>query len=115
MNIVNLSNLDLTELPVLPDNAYMLVCFGNKLKTLNNLPSSIKHICCDELDYFPDLPESVESISFYKTIINEDGTRRTNAMSYDGDCLKSLKSFYLIKKLQNENKRLQELVDNLNE
>lgn len=62
---LDLSKLNLTELPPLPDDLIMLRCDSNQLTFLPALPSSLKVLHChqNQLTSLPDLPLFLESLS----------------------------------------------------
>lgn len=62
---LDLSNLHLTELPVLPDDLIMLRCDSNELTSLPALPPSLRILHChqNQLSSLPELPPFLESLS----------------------------------------------------
>ena len=62
---LDLSRLELTELPPLPDDLIMLRCDSNQLTSLPTLPSSLRIFHChgNQLTSLPDLPPFLESLS----------------------------------------------------
>lgn len=62
---LDLSNLHLTELPVLPDDLIMLRCHSNELTSLPTLPPSLRILHCHQnyLHVLPELPPLLESLS----------------------------------------------------
>jgi Leucine-rich repeat (LRR) protein len=61
---LDLSYLDLTSLPDLPDNLTELNCNGNKLTILPTLPNSLTELNCDhnQLTNLPYLPDSLNDL-----------------------------------------------------
>ena len=57
-----LSNLNLPELPVLPNNLKILYCDNNELTTLPELPNNLQRLVCDKnkLRNLPTLPNSLK-------------------------------------------------------
>lgn len=62
---LDLSNLHLTELPVLPDDLIMLRCDSNELTSLPALPPTLRILHChqNQLSSLPELPPFLESLS----------------------------------------------------
>lgn len=62
---LDLSKLELTELPPLPDNLILLRCDSNQLTSLPTLPSTLKVFHChsNQLTSLPELPPFLESLS----------------------------------------------------
>ncbi len=61
--VLDLSNLDLTELPILPDNLQILYCYYNNLTSLpNNLPDNLQVLNCsrNQLTSLPILPNTIQ-------------------------------------------------------
>ncbi len=59
---LNLSFLNLKNIPCLPSGLTWLYCSHNKLQTLPCLPSGLKHLDCyhNQLQTLPDLPSGLE-------------------------------------------------------
>lgn len=62
---LDLSRLELTELPPLPDDLIILRCDSNQLTSLPALPSSLKVLHChsNQLTSLPELPPFLETLS----------------------------------------------------
>jgi len=63
--ILDLSNLNLTELPPLPAALRKLNCGWNKLTSLPELPATLIELCCtiNKLTSLPDLPATLTRLS----------------------------------------------------
>ena len=60
---LDLSNLDLIELPELLEGLETLDCENNELKELSELPKSLKILCCNDNNF-----KSYNSINEYRKI-----------------------------------------------
>ena len=69
--ILYLSDLQLTELPVLPDTLHRLYCGRNKLTGLPVLPSSLNVLNCRDnlISILPKLPESLQYLHCHGNLL----------------------------------------------
>ena len=59
--ILNLSDLDITELPELPQTLKILYCSNNQLTELPELPQTLEILNCynNQLKELPELPKTI--------------------------------------------------------
>lgn len=62
--VLDLSDLDLTELPRIPEGVEVLKCSNNKITKLSNLPLTLKKLICvgNFITHLSNIPEGVETV-----------------------------------------------------
>jgi E3 ubiquitin-protein ligase SspH2 len=70
---LNLSYLNLTELPELPKGLEKLYCDNNNLNQLPELPEGLKYLFCNnnKLTHLPELPKGLKVLYCWNNKINE--------------------------------------------
>ena len=61
---LNISYMELEQLPELPENLSTLLCHGNNLTAIHSLPPRLNILgcCSNKLKWLPDLPDTLEYI-----------------------------------------------------
>lgn len=86
--LLDLSKLNLTELPYLPSNLKVLYCSGNKITSFHNLPQSLNILYCDinPISCLEHLPNHLEylncSFTKMRSLINLPPTLQTIVYNY---------------------------------
>ena len=68
---LHLSYLNLSELPILPQNLKKLICSYNKISNLNNLPQNLIYLNCsfNKLINLNNLPPNLKYLDFSNNLL----------------------------------------------
>ncbi len=104
-------NNELTELPTLPTNLKLLYCDNNLLTSLPSLPINLEKLLCgnNPLTNLPSLPSTLVRLSCFNCNINflklPDALEVLNITIDEIDfTFKNMKQYYLIQKLKEKDK-----------